>query len=154
MAQVLETSAGGSTQASAVLKPVQELVRAGLRDRAQYEARWRSNRAFGAGHHWLKAARSDRRLYLDKKDVEGGRERVTVDILTQRIQTGLGQLSGLEERPQLLFRREDLPSEDFTQVANDGLQYGWDSEWDAKRQIRRVKRRILIDGTAAVQCYF
>ena len=151
--QAVETG-GAQTPTQAILGPIKELVRAGLQDRAQFEATWRSNRAFGAGKHWLKPARSDRRLYLDKRDVANGQERVKVDILTQRIQTGLGQLAGIEEREQLLFRREDLPAENFTAVANDGLQYGWDSEWKAKRQIARTKRRMVIDGTAAIQCMF
>lgn len=152
--QVIETGAGPPIAVSSVLEPVREKVKQGMEDRRRFEPVWHSNRAFAAGKQWLKTSRSDRRLYLDKNDVIGGRQRVTVDVLTQYVQTGLGQLAGIEERPNVTFRREDQPSEDFGKVANDGLQYGWDSEWKARRQLSRTKRRIIVDGTAAIQCLF
>src|SRR6266498_4554277 len=110
MSQMLQSPSGAQTPAEAILGPIKEKVDQGRRDRARFEAVWHSNRAFAAGKQWLKTSRRDRRLVLDKRDVEGGKQRVTVDVLTQYLNTGLSQLAGLEERPQLLFRRDDLPT--------------------------------------------
>src|SRR6266542_5404612 len=154
MAQLLDSPTGIPSPAKELLKPIQEKVEQGKRDRARFEAVWLSNRAFAAGKHWLRPTRGDRRLVLDKRDVENGKQRVTVDLLSQYLNTALGQMTGAEERPQLLFRRDDLPAEDFTSTANSALQYGWDSEWEALRQIERIKRRLLVDGTSALQCVF
>lgn len=154
MPQVYQDETGAQTPAAQILGPIKKKVEAAKRDRARFEAVWHSNRAFAAGRHWLKHSRGDRRLVLDPRDVQNGKQRVTVDLLSQYLHTALGQLRGAEERPQLLFRRDDLPSEDFTKTANSALQYGWDSEWEAKRQLERVKRRIIVDGTAAIQCLF
>jgi hypothetical protein len=153
MAQIVE-QAGVRTPADVVLGPIKERIEQAKRDRARFEPVWHSNRAYGAGKQWLKWSRADRRLRLDPADVAGGRERYVADILTTRLWTALGQLGGVDARPQLRFRREDIPSEDFTKAANDALAYGWDSEWLAKEQLSSIKRKLIIDGTAAIQCYF
>lgn len=153
MAQVVE-QAGARTPADVVLGPIRERIEQAKRDRSRFEPVWHSNRAFGAGKQWLRWSRGDRRLKLDPRDTEAGLERYTVDILTQNLWTALGQLAGAEERRQLLFRREDVPSEDFTKAANNALAYGWEHEWRAPEVLAQVKRKLLIDGTAAVQCYF
>jgi hypothetical protein len=129
-------------------------VEAMAKDRARLEPVWKSNRANAAGHQWLKYSRADRRLVLDPRDIEGGRERTTVNLLSQYLNAALGQLEGADERKDLQFRREDLPSEDFAKAANDATAFGWEAEWEAARQLARVKRRIVVDGTAAIRCYF
>lgn len=154
MAQQLVDQAGASSPVVAVLGPIKERIDQAKRDRSRIEPVWHSNRAYGAGKHWLKWSRSDRRLRLDPRDVQEGAERYTVDILTQNIMTALGQMAGAEERRQLLFRREDIPSEDFTKAANDALAYGWEHEWRAPEKLNAIKRKLLVDGTAAIQCYY
>jgi len=154
MAQLVDTPAGLSTPAGQIIGPIRNAIEQGKRDRARMEPTWHSNRAMAAGKQWLKWSRADRRLKLDPRDIAGGADRRTVDLLTQNLWTALGQLGGAEARPQLLFRREDIPSEDFTQAANSALQYGWDSEWEANEKLTSVKRKLLVDGTAAIQCLF
>lgn len=153
MSQIVE-EAGVRTRAETLLGPIKQRIESGKRDRGRFEPVWHSNRAFAAGKQWLRWSRSDRRLRLDPKDVEHGQERYTVDILTQNLWTAFGQLSGAEARRQLLFRKEDVPSEDFAKAANSSLAYGWEYEWLAPKQLAAVKRKLLVDGTAAIQAYF
>src|SRR6266536_1447261 len=150
----IATEAGVRSPASEIIGPIQKRVEQGKHDRARIEPVWHSNRAYAAGKYWLRWSRADRRLKLDPKDVQHGLERTTVDILTQKLWTAIGQLAGVEERRQLLFRREDIPSEDFTKAANDALAYGWENEWRAPEILASIKRKLVVDGTAAVQCYF
>lgn len=152
--QVIEFPSGTPQPAEDLLGPVQKRVEAMKRDRARNEPVWHSNRAYAAGRQWLKWSRADRRLVLDKADVANGKERTTVNLLAQYLKTAEGQLAGVEQRKDLLFRREDITSEDFTEGANDALSYGWTSEWDAARILARTKRQIIVDGTAAVRVYF
>jgi hypothetical protein len=150
----IATEAGVRTPATEIIGPIQKRIEQAKRDRARQEPVWHSNRAYAAGKYWLRWSRADRRLKLDPRDVQHGLERTTVDILTQKLWTAIGQLAGVEERRQLLFRREDIPSEDFTKAANDALAYGWDNEWRAPEILASIKRKLVVDGTAAVQCYF
>lgn len=150
----IATEAGVRTPASEIIGPIQKRVDQGKRDRGRIEPVWHANRAYAAGKYWLRWSRADRRLKLDPRDVQHGLERTTIDILTTKLWTAIGQLAGVEERRQLLFRREDIPSEDFTKAANDALAYGWDNEWHAPEKLATIKRLLVVDGTAAVQCYF
>lgn len=153
MAQVVEDSRTRE-RASEFLDPIKKAVEQGKKDRGRMEPVWHSNRAYGAGKYWLKWSRGNRRLMLDPRDVAHGMERLSIDILTQNLWTALGQLAGAEARRNLLFRREDVPSEMFTEAANAAVRYGWEHEWHAKRKLNQVKRKLLIDGTAAIECYF
>lgn len=154
MSQVAYEQGRPPVKGDVLLGPIRERIDNAKRDRARFEPIWHSNRAFAAGKQWLRWSRGDRRLRLDPRDVEHGLERYTVDILTQNLWTALGQLSGAEARRQYLFRKEDVPSEDFAEAANAAVGYGWEYEWEAPRVLARVKSKLLVDGTAAVQCYF
>lgn len=153
MAQVVEL-AGVRSPVESVLGPIREKIDKARSDRRRFEPTVLSNRAFGAGKPWLQWSRSDRRLRLNPKDVAYGQERHSADLLTQNLWTALGQLSGADDRQDLQFRREDVPSEDFAAVANKAMKYGWEVEWRAPRVFANIKRKLVIDGMAAVQCYF
>jgi hypothetical protein len=154
MAQVIQLPSGRSRPADEVLGPIKEKVEQAKRDRKRLEPTIHSNRAFAAGKQWLKWSRGDRRLMLDPKDVEGARERTTVDLLSQYMGTGEGLLAGAEARRDLVFRKEDIRSEDFTKAANDAMAFGWEVEFNAVSALARTKRRILVDGTAAIRVRF
>ena len=153
MSQILEESQVRASVAE-YLDPIKKRIDQAKQDRGRFEPTWHQNRAFGAGKYWHKWSRSGHRLRLDPRDVEHGKERLTIDILTQNLWTALGQLAGAEQRRNLLFRREDIPSEEFTKTANSALAYGWDYEWRAADKLAQIKRKLIIDGTAAIQCYF
>jgi len=154
MAQVIQMPSGRPQAADEILGPIKERVDQAKRDRRRLEPTVHSDRAFAAGKQWLKISRSDRRLHLDPRDVEEGKERVTVDLLSQYMGTGEGLLAGAEARRDLVFRREDIPSEDFTKAANDAMAFGWEVDFGAPAALARTKRRILVDGTAAIRVRF
>lgn len=154
MAQVVRIPQGHATPAEDILGPIREKVEQGKRDRKKREPVWHQNRAFASGKQWLKWSRGDRSLKLDPRDVAEGKQRYTVDLLSQYMGTGEGLLAGADDRRDLVFSKEDTPSEQFTKAANDALGFGWDVEFGAPAALTRTKRRILVDGTAAVQAVF
>jgi hypothetical protein len=123
-------------------------------DRRRYEPNWRLNLAFAAGKHWLEWRPFGRggRFILPK--LKPGQERYSVDKLSDLRMTVLGELSMDDDRPQLLFRTDDLPTEDFAQVANDAVAAGWETEWVGDPVLADVKRTLIDLGTAAVRCRF
>lgn len=121
-------------------------------DRRRYELRWAECRAFAAGKHHLRVSQDGRRLILPR--LPRGRQRYTVDELTQYRMTMLSELSVDDDRPQILFRQDDLPDEDFAEQANDALTYGWEHEWLGDEIMLDLKRTLIDVGTAAVRCRF
>lgn len=124
----------------------------GLRDRKRYEPQWHINQAFAAGKQWLAWAPRERRLVIPP--MPDGRERYTADVLTQYLWTTAGKIMGDDFRPQLLFRREDIESEEFAEQANKALAFGWDYEWDGDKVLTQLIVKLLAYGTCAVRCRF
>lgn len=123
-----------------------------LRDRKRYEPQWHINQAFAAGKQWLAWAPRERRLVVPP--MPDGRERYTADVLTQYVWTTAGKIMADDFRPQLLFRREDIESEEFAEMANKALAYGWDYEWDGDKVLTELIVKLLTYGTCAVRCRF
>jgi len=136
------------------LVKIRRKIQSGLDDRKKYEALWEECLAFASGRQvrWV-TTRGGRRV-LASEPAKPGVERYTVDLLAQYRQTVHGELSLDDDRPQLLFRHDDLPSEDYAEQANDAVSYGWNYEWDADRALRVVRYHLIDVGTAAVRCYF
>ena len=124
----------------------------GLRDRRRYEPQWHQNQAFAAGKQWLQWSTRERRLILPA--MPDGRERYTADVLTQYMWTAMGKIMADDFRPELLFRRDDIESEEFAKQANQALSYGWEHEWDGDKILTQLLIKILTYGTCAVRCRF
>lgn len=127
-------------------------IQAGLRDRRRYEPQWHLNQAFAAGKQWLAWAPRERRLILPP--MPDGRERYTADVLTQYLETVSGKIMADDFRPNLLFRRDDLESEEFAEQANKALSYGWDHEWEGDLVLAQLVTDLLTYGTCAIRCRF
>lgn len=123
-------------------------------DRRRYEPNWRLNLAFAAGKHWLEWKPYGRGGRFILPRLKPGQQRYSVDKLSDLRMAVLGELSMDDDRPQLLFRTDDLPTEDFAQVANDAVAAGWETEWLGDRVLEDVKRTLVDLGTAAVRCRF
>ena len=127
-------------------------IQNGMRDRRRYEPQWHINQAFAAGKQWLAWAPRERRLVLPP--LPDGRERYTADVLTQYMWTAAGKIMADDFRPELLFRRDDLESEEFAEQANKALSYGWDHEWQGDKVLVELILKVLSFGTAAIRCRF
>src|SRR4051794_4415172 len=86
-------------------------ITAAKNDRRRYEPLWQQCLAFAAGKHWLEWSRTERRFYLPT--LKKGSYRYTIDELTQYRMSVLGELALDDDRPQVLFRNDDLPDEEF-----------------------------------------
>ena len=124
----------------------------GMRDRRRYEPQWHISQAFAAGKQWLAWAPRERRLVLPP--MPDGRERYTADVLTQYLWTAAGKIAADDFRPELLFRRDDIESEEFAEQANRALAYGWEHEWQGDKILTQLIIKLLTYGTCAVRCRF
>lgn len=127
-------------------------IQNGLMDRKRFEPQWHINQAFAAGKQWLAWAPRERRLVIPP--LPDGRERYTADVLTQYLWTAAGKFMADDFRPELLFRRQDIESEEFAEQANKALAYGWDYEWDGDKILTQLLVKILTYGTCAIRCRF
>ena len=82
------------------------------------------------------------------------RELYTTDVITEYRTTALGELGSDDDRPELLLRRDDQPSEDFQKQLNRAIGWGWDYEWRGDEVLNEVRRLCIDLGTAAVRCRF
>lgn len=130
----------------------QARIQNGLRDRRRYEPQWHVSQAFAAGKQWLAWAPRERRLVLPP--LPDGRERYTADVLTQYMSTMTGKIMSDDFRPQILFRRDDIDSQEFADQANKALGYGWDYEWDGDKVLRQLIVKVLTFGTCAIRVRF
>jgi hypothetical protein len=123
-------------------------------DRRRFEPVWKMNLAFAAGKQWLEWKPFGRGGRFVLPRLKEGQQRYTVNKIEPLRRAVLAQLSLDDSRPQLLFTADDLPSEDYVEVANDALAAGWEQEWQGDRAWEDALR-ILIDlGTAGIRCRF
>ena len=127
-------------------------IQHGMRDRRRYEPQWHINQAFAAGKQWLAWAPRERRLVLPP--LPDGRERYTADVLTQYLWTAAGKIMADDFRPELLFRRNDIESEEFASQANKALAYGWEHEWQGDKVLTQLIVKVVTYGTCAIRCRF
>jgi hypothetical protein len=135
------------------LAEIRRKITAGLTDFKKYEPLLHECLALASGKQWVRwEGKVARRLVTEP--VKPGIDRYTQDELVQYRQTVHGELSLDDDRPQLLFRNEDLPDEDFAEQANNAVGYGWDYEFEANKALSLVRRFIIDMGTAAIRCRF
>src|SRR3989304_7948605 len=106
-----QSGAGELSAADDLTRPIRDNITQAREDRKPYEATWHANMAFAAGKYWLAWDREQRRLVEDP-DLHG-KELYSADVITEYRMTALGELSSDDERPELLLRRDDQPSEDY-----------------------------------------
>lgn len=124
-------------------------------DRRRFEPNWRLSLAFAAGKHWLEWVPQARGGRFILPRLGPGEYRYTVDKITDLRMTVLGQFSiDGDDRPQLLFRGDDILDEDFAHTANKAVAAGWDTEWMGDRVLADIKRAIIDLGTAPARCRF
>lgn len=123
-------------------------------DRRRFEPDWRMNLAFAAGKMWLEWRPFGRGGRFILPRLGPGEYRYTVDKITDLRMTVLGQFSMDDDRPQVLFRSDDLPTQDFAEICNDAVAAGWETEWLGDRVLLDVKRSVIDLGTSAARCRF
>lgn len=140
----------GYQNANEQLGDVKDRIRAARDDRKRFEPTWQHNLAFAAGKHYLKWDRSQRRLAMPPE--LAGRDLYTADVITEYRTTALGELASDDDRPELLLRRDDEPSENYQTVLNRAVEWGWDNEWQGDTVLEEARRLCVDVGTAAVRC--
>lgn len=126
----------------------------GRRDRRRFEVNWQESLAFCAGKHWLEYRRFGVGGRFILPPLKRGQLRYTADKITDLRMTVLGEFSMDDDRPSLLFRTDDMPTEDFADTANDAIAAGWETEWLGDRTLMDVKRTMIDLGTAVARCRF
>ena len=82
------------------------------------------------------------------------RERHTVNVLTQYVQTVMGKLYVEDLRPDLLFRRADQESESIASHTQAVAKFLWDSELDADKRLYDLVMKLACYGTGAMRCFY
>jgi hypothetical protein len=124
--------------------------------RKPFEPTWLSNLAFTAGKHYHVYDRFSRQMMLPpdlEQDAARGNLYVA-DVITERRQRALGELSGDDDRPELLLVDEGDTNEDFQAQLNRAVGYGWDYEWKGDETLLDLRRKVLDFGTAAIRVRF
>lgn len=153
MSELAVVNQGGAlVGARELTKEIRDKIADARDDRKRYEPTWHSNLAFAAGKFWLRWNGNTRELQFPSELV--GRELYSADVITEYRTTALGELGSDDDRPQLLLRHDDQPSEDYQEQLNKAMAYGWEHEWRADEALEEVRRLALDLGTAAMRCRF
>lgn len=150
MSQIALQTDNGYAAANELLGAVKDRLRSARDDRRRFEPIWQHNLAFAAGKHFLKWDRNQRKLVMPPEDA--ARDLYTVDVITEYRMTALGELGSDDDRPELLLRRDDEPSEGFQQTLNRAVEWGWDNEWQGDTVLAEARRILLDVGTSAIRC--
>ena len=148
----IQQSSGMVVSADELTREVKREINAGREDRKRIEPVWHSNMAFAAGKYWLKWNVAQRQLEFPTE--LQGRELYSTDVITEYRTTALGELGSDDDRPELLLRRDNKPTEDFQKQLNQALSWGWDYEWRGDDVLEEMRRLCLDLGTSAIRCRF
>lgn len=140
----------GYVAANEQLGYVKDRIRAARDDRKRFEPTWQHNLAFAAGKHYVKWNRVSRRLDMPPELM--GKDLYTADVITEYRTTALGELASDDSRPELLLRRDDEPSQEYQEVLNRAVEWGWDAEWHADTVLEEARRLCVDTGLSAVRC--
>lgn len=119
-------------------------------DRKQYLPQVKVNRKFAAGKQHLKVNTTDGRV-LDRRVDDSGAKLVTADILSQYLLTAVGRLAGTDYKPTFIVSQENEYANGIAAQINAAFGWGWDNEWNADKQILKIWRYLVVDGTVAVR---
>ena len=146
---IVETGAGPMSGVQ-LAEPVKRRLQHAREARKSLEPGWHSNIAFAANKPWLKWDRFSRSLVMPPDLRE--KDLYSADVITEYRTTVLGELGSDDDRPELLLRRDDAPSEDYQGQVNRAVAYGWDQEWDGDEALSEARRLCIDLGTSAVRC--
>lgn len=123
--------------------------------RRHYEPTWHICQSFLAGRQWVQWAPggSGQGRVIEEPN-PNKRERHTVNVLTQYVQTVMGKLVVEDLRPDVVFRRPDIESETVALHTQAVAKYVWDTETDAERIVYDLCLRMATYGTSALRCYY
>jgi hypothetical protein len=127
-----------------------------LHERRRYEPTWAICESFLAGRQWVEwstSRASGTGRVISAKNPQD-RERHTVNVITNYVQTLLGKLFVEDLRPTVIFTREDKESQGISQHTRAMARYLWDVELQADLQLHATLLAMLTYGTAANRCYF
>lgn len=124
-------------------------------DRSRYEPSWHLCQSYLAGRQWVGWNSRERRIISLQEHPDWKlREKHTVNIITSHVWNVLARVMDGDLRPDITFRREDLESETFAEMASKAWEYNWDEELDAISVLRDVILKELCYGTSAVRCIY
>lgn len=127
-----------------------------LHERRRYEPTWAICESFLAGRQWVdwSTAPGSRTGRVISSPNPQGRERHTVNVITNYVQTLLGKLFVEDLRPTVIFTRDDNEAESVASHTRAMARYLWDVELSADTQLHNVLLAMLTYGTAGMRCYF
>lgn len=125
-----------------------------LQDRRNYEPIWHICQAFVASRQWVAwaAGSSTRSGRVVTEPNPQKRERHTVNVLTQYLNTVMGKLYVEDLRPELLFTQADVEARDIVEHTRHVGRYLWDEELCADEQVFKMLTKMLTYGTAYLHC--
>lgn len=139
----------------ALLTQWHERRRQAANARRPYEGTWHLCQSFLAGRQWVEwSGEAGRTGRVIETPNPMKRERHTVNVLTQYVQTVMGKLYVEDLRPDILFRREDIESETIATHTSAVSKYIWDVEVDAERTLYSLILKMITYGTAALRCFY
>ncbi|MBA3381739.1 MAG: hypothetical protein H0T97_07735, partial [Actinobacteria bacterium] len=138
--------------ADQLTRDARDSIRVAREARKALEPVWKSNLAFASGKFWLEWDRDFRRLSMPPE--LQNKELYSTDVITEYRMTVLGELGSDDDRPELLLRRDDQPSEDFQAQLNRAVGWGWDYEWRGDEALSEMRRLCIDLGTAAIRVRF
>lgn len=119
-------------------------------DRKQYLPQVKINRKFAAGKQHLRVNTNDGRV-LDKRVDDNGSRLVTADILSQYLLTAVGRLAGTDYKPTFIVSQDNELADGITHQMNAAFGWGWDNEFMGDKQILKLWRYLVVDGTVGIR---
>jgi hypothetical protein len=127
-----------------------------LHERRKYEPTWAVCESFLAGRQWVEwsSSRASRVGRVVSAPNPQSRERHTVNVITNYVQTILGKMFVEDLRPTVIFTRDDQESESISSHTRSMARYLWDVELQADLRLHEALLSMLTYGTSAIRCYF
>lgn len=127
-----------------------------LHERRRYEPTWAVCESFLAGRQWVEwsSKRGSGAGRVIAAANPQARERHTVNVITNYVQTLLGKLFVEDLRPTVIFTREDKESQSISAHTRAMSRYLWDVELQADLRLHESLLSMLTYGTSALRCYF
>lgn len=146
-------AAGDSPSAESKAKTLskwQERAKESEEDRKQFIPQIKVNRKFAAGKQHLRVNTQDGRV-LDRRTDDKGVKLVTADILSQYLRTAVGRLSGNDYKPTFIVSQDNEYATGIAHQINSSFGWGWDNEWSGDKQILKLWRYLVVDGTVGLR---
>ena len=144
---------GRTVTANSIVELVQERRKQGKQHRRYREGIWQLCQRFVAGDQWVGLTKGREARVVE---IANPRKRVqlTVNLLTQFFETGIGKLYDDNFMPNLQFARPDEEAQRFIEQCVRAFRFAWDEEIQADDRIHEMLIELLGYGTAAMRCRF